>query len=259
MPRYIAWISALAVTVLGTPLWAERLDFHFQENLPIGDAVFPVNLTLRLEASDLTRLETDLFVDLTSFKDRLPALVSGPLYDDCTYGISVDLREVTARERSAAVSGQVTLRLNSCREVDGETVLRRGLSGKVDFTADLFARVEANCLVTGLDDLELNGRGLVGGLADLVGVVARARSVILTRAEKITSENPICPELPEAVEVLDPVFNRGGFRRFPNGALGAEMGGSIEVSATSMMALIGALKAEGVLDDLSRANTCACE
>lgn len=260
--RHLVFALSGAAALIGPAAHGETLDFHFRETLTFENNRIPINFTVRLRDVAQTRLRTDLFVDLLPFQEKLPEVVEGPLYDDCEFGVSLDLDSLTPSDSGAGavVEGLVTLRLNSCWEEEGITYRQSGLSAQVDFAADIFGEVSNNCLVAGLRDVELNVKGLIGVFADLFGIVEKAKSVIDDVVDETLTRNPICPDLPEPVAILKPHFDVGGLRTLPSGSLGAQIAGTVEVSATSLIGIIKSLDEAGAFDapEDDTEEECAC-
>jgi hypothetical protein len=211
----------------------------------------PVVLYLGLAPAADTRLHAEAFIDLRLAQIRLPELLSGVVVDKCRQEILLDFVGATAERDAVRAVGSVEARFYTCRK-EGSSEEERGrrlFTQQVDAVAVATALVRENCIVIRLVDLELDPKGILGGLASLLGLTERVRASILERSATVFAENPICPALPAELSSLDLRFTSGGPREIAAGGLGAALAGSVDTSAATLVSLLAVMKERGVLEE----------
>jgi hypothetical protein len=118
----------------------------------------------------------------------------------------------------------------------------------VDAIATAKATVRDQCIEFSLTDVELDPRGFLGAIANLLGLTTLVRSAILEEGGKFLSENPVCATLPNEISTLAPSFSDGGAREIGNGGIGAVLSGSVDTSAATIVSLLALMKERGVLE-----------
>jgi hypothetical protein len=224
--------------------YAGDVAFRIAETLPAGDRDIPFALYLGLAPATDTRLGANAFLDLRDLQLALPDLLTGPLEPAC--GLGLDLRFGGAEAVGDAVRARASVdaRLYRCRQRGTEDEQRgaRLFTQAIDVEAKLAAGLAGECLEFRLVDLDLAPRGLLGGLASLLGVTERARAAIAEKARAVLAENPVCPDLPPALDLLEPKFSAAGLREIGTGGIGAALSGSVDISAERLVALIALIE-----------------
>ena len=221
-------------------LYAGDVTFRIPEALatPRGDIPFTLYLGLVPQAE--TRLGARGVLDLRDLQSALPDLLSVPVEPSCALGLDVDFQDAEAEGEAVRAQATVVARLYRCRE-RGTAEERRGgrlFTQTIDVAAKISANAVGECVAFRLVELELDPRGLLGGLATLLGVTERARAGILAQARDVLSENPVCPDLPEALARLDPRFTRIGLVEVGNGGVGVALAGDVELGAQTLLDLL---------------------
>jgi hypothetical protein len=219
-------------------------------DLPIGPQTLPFVLYAGLSAETETRLGVNTFVDLRLVQTRLPKLVWGVLEETCEREIAIRLIETEAAGDLVRARGTVRARFFFCNRSDltGEKRGTLWLSQNVDAIATAKATVRDQCVEFSLTDVELDPRGFLGAIANLLGLTKLVRSAILEEGGKFLSENPVCATLPNEISSLAPSFSDGGAREIGNGGIGAVLSGSVDTSAATIVSLLALMKERGVLE-----------
>lgn len=227
---------------------AADVAFRIDETIPGRGRDVPVTLYLGLrpEAEIPTRLSAKALLDLRELQQALPELLSGPIEPSC--GLGVDLRFLGAEAVTDEIraTASVDARLYRCRD-RGTADERRGarlFTQTIDLEATVGMSRIGDCIAFRLTGLDLDPRGLLGGLATLFGVTERARSAILEQAQVTLAENPVCPDLPEALDLLDPDFVTAELSEIAAGGVGAALAGSVDIAAGNLVALLSLVGAE---------------
>lgn len=220
--------------------FAGEVTFRIAETLPAKGRDVPFELFLGIAPETRTRLVANALVDLRHLQAVLPDLLTGAIEPSC--GLGLDLRFVGAEAVGEAVRARASAdaRVYRCRQRGTEAERRGGrlLSQTIDVDATLSAGLESGCMAFRLVDLDLKPKGVLGGLATLFGVTERARSAILAKARTVLAENPVCPDLPPALELLDPRFATAGLRQIGEGGIGASLSGSVDAGAATLVDLL---------------------
>lgn len=224
--------------------FAGEIMFRIPADLPVRSEDIPIVVYAGLSPVSDTRLGANALVDLRLVQIRLPELLSGVVVEECGQEVTLDLAGVGAEGDRLRAGGTVAARFFRCRG-EGTPEEARGVrifSMTVDAVAVATAAVRDDCVFFDLVDLQLDPQGLIGGLASLLGFTERARQGILRKAETVLAEKPVCPELPETLSSLAPSFTSGGPREVGEGGIGAALGGSVDVSAGTLVSLLAVLK-----------------
>jgi hypothetical protein len=170
----------------------------------------------------------------------------GPAEPSCSLGLDIDFHGAEAEGEAIRTRATVVARLYRCRD-QGTPEERRGgrlFTQAIDVVAAVSAGADGDCVAFRLVDLELDPRGLLGGLATLLGITERARAGILAEARETLSENPVCPDLPDALSRLDPRFVQIGLTELGDGGIGVALAGDVELGAQTLLDLLVAAAAQ---------------
>lgn len=229
--------------------YSGALAIRIAESIPTtkGDSL-PVTLFLGFEPETESRLGINAFLDLRELQRALPERLSGTLDPDCGLGLDITLDGVAAEGNQVRGKGSVLARLYRCRDRDTPEEQRgmRLLSQTIQVEALASAKLEDDCIRFELANLQLDPHGFLGGLANLFGITERARTALLAKAAETLDETPICPEFPPALNLLEPKIVSGGAQEIPSGGLGADLKGSIDLSAETIVALFELAQAKGL-------------
>jgi hypothetical protein len=229
--------------------YAGDVAFEIDRTYRLGGKEMPFTFYLGLSPQSETRLAVNAFVDLRPLQAELPALASRPLDATCSLRLDFDVDDAVAEGETVRATGSVLATLYRCpgRGTEDEQRGIRLWSQRIDFVAAAAASVERDCVAFRLTDLDLRPRGLIGGVATLIGLTERARAAILDRSGTLLRANPVCPDLPETLGMLDPHYAGGGLREIGDGGLGAALSGSVDASAGTVIGLLAALRTRGIL------------
>jgi hypothetical protein len=218
----------------------------------VGDTNLPFTLYVGLSPASETRLAVKAFVDLRPLQTELPAIASRSIDASCSLALDFDVDDAVAERETVRASGSVLATLYRCRSHDTENEHRgmRLWSQRIDFVAAATAGIERDCVAFRLADLDLRPRGLIGGVATLIGLTERARVAILDRGGAFLKDNPVCPKLPETLVMLDPQYVTGGLREIGDGGVGAALSGSVDASAGTVIRLLAELRTRGILGEV---------
>ncbi|MEY8842445.1 hypothetical protein AB9K41_25720 [Cribrihabitans sp. XS_ASV171] len=211
----------------------------------------PYTLYLKFTPATRTRMTVDAFVDLRGVQRNLPGLLSQVVEETCKHRYAVAVADSRASGDHVSVRGQVQAKFWHCNTRD-PAIHYRGLlllAQNVDFAATASARVHGNCLRLRLADVQIDPGGLLGALANLFGLTEKARQIILEKGAEVLAAHPVCPDLPPDLAPLAPRFTGGGTREVGTGGLGADLHGSVDTSAATMISLLQAMKRRGMLDE----------
>lgn len=227
--------------------YAGDVAFRIANTFPAEGRAIPFEAYLGLTPETRTRLGGKGFVDLRHLQSVLPDLLTGALDPSCGLGLDLRFEGAEADGDKLRARASTDARVYRCRQ-RGTEEERRGvrlLTQTIDIDATLSARLEGECIAFRLDELALAPKGLLGGLANLFRVTNRARAAILAKARETLAENPVCPDLPPALDLLDPHFSDGGLREIGNGGIGAALFGSVDLSAANLVELLALVEAPG--------------
>jgi hypothetical protein len=224
-----------------------------------GDVAFRIGETFRAEGQDIpfsvylglapetpTRLGGKAFVDLRGLQAALPDLLSGTIEPSCGLGLDLRFEGAEAEGDTIRARASADARAYRCRQRGTEDESRgvRLLAQTIDIDATLRGSLAGECIAFQLVDLELEPKGLLGGLATLFGVTERARAAILVEARTTLAGNPVCPDLPPALAILAPRLSAASLREIGEGGIGAALSGSVDVTAATLVDLLALVAAD---------------
>ena len=226
--------------------YAGRVQIALSKDVALRDTPVPFTVFAGLQEAGPTRLNLKAFVDLRGLQDMAPGILNGPLEESCNRQIYLEMRDITAEAETVRVEGTVRAQFTRCNREDEPGL--RYFGATVDAVAVAKAEVEGQCLTFSLEGIDLDPRGFVGGVSDLFGLTRRINDAVLEKGGEFLDAHPVCPPLPEEFAVLDPIYDSGGTREIVPGGMGAAIAGSVDVSASTLVKLLGGLKEMGVLE-----------
>ena len=233
-------------------LYAGDFSVKAPFDIPAEKAPVPVVLYSGLSPEGETRLKIRSFVDLRQMQQQLPELLSGVVVDNCKHQFALDFTAADAQANDIRAWGTVNAKFFRCKGEDDDIAARgrQFLAPSIDAFAVASAEVVDQCVVIRLRDIQLNPRGFLGGVANLFGLTAIARSVILKEGAELLAEKPVCPTLPAELAPLAPRYDTGGVLEVGEGGIGAELSGSVDTSASTLIKLLTVIKEQGVLEEI---------
>ncbi|AXI47842.1 hypothetical protein C1J03_18605 [Sulfitobacter sp. SK012] len=241
--------TAIADRLADPADYAGNVTFRIAEAFPIGDSSVPFALYLGLAPETETRLRVNALIDLRELQRALPGLISDTLNPSCGLSLDVTLNDARAAGDTVRGSGTVKAVVYRCK-ISGTGEEERGarlLTQTVDVDVAVGVGIQGDCIVFSLVDLELAPRGVIGWLANLLGVTERVRTVIRETGRATLSENPVCPDLPEALTLLDLHYSQVDLREIGSGGIGAILSGSVDTGAETLISLLALGQTNGVL------------
>jgi hypothetical protein len=232
--------------------YAGDVAFEIARSYSLGGTDIPFTFYVGLSPETETRLAVRAFVDLRPLQTELPVVASRPIDANCSLRLDFDVDDAVADRETVRATGSVLATLYRCQGRGTEDE-RRGMrlwSQRIDFVAAATAAVEQDCVAFRLTDLDLRPRGLIGGVATLIGLTERARIAMLDRGGTLLENNPVCPDLPDTLVMLDPHYVAGGPREIGEGGVGAALSGSVDASAGTVIRLLAVLRARGILGEV---------
>ncbi|WP_170335595.1 hypothetical protein [Ruegeria arenilitoris] len=226
--------------------YAGRFQIKLTKEVPLRDIPVPFTVYSGIEEASPTRLRLRAFMDLRGLQEKAPEILTGPLEESCKRQIYLEIRNVTAKGETVKVEGSARARFTTCnrREEPGF----RYFGATVDAVAVAKAEVKGQCLTFSIEGVDLDPRGFIGAVSDLFGLTNRINEAVLEKGGEFLAANPVCPPLPEEFSVLDPIYESGGTREIAPGGMGAAVVGSADVSAETIVKVLGGLKELGVLE-----------
>lgn len=232
------------------PLPEAAVSFRFEEDLTTAVPPVPYRLDVTMAPASSTRISVGVKLDLREVQQRLPELGKGALLvDDCRARVEVQSIETVAQGASLVALARLDARNYTC-ERTGDSAWQRGeleRSEQVDVRAEVSASVVENCAVFHLADLARDpplpmvAEGRQGARSEA------ARTLFVDAVDHLLKDRPLCPELPAELRVLDPQFRSGEPMEMGSGGLGFGLEGSVDLSATTIVALLQLLQERGVL------------
>lgn len=226
--------------------YAGRFQIKLTKEVPLRDIPVPFTVYGGLEESSQTRLRLKAFMDLRGLQENAPRLLTGPLEESCKRQIYLEIQDVTAIGDAVKVTGSARARFSTCNRHEEPGIHYFGAT--VDAIAVGKAEVEGQCLTFSIEEVDLNPRGFIGAVSNLFGLTNRINEAILVKGGEFLASHPVCPPLPDEFSVLDPIYESGGTREIAPGGMGAAIVGSADVSAQTIVELLGELKELGVLE-----------
>lgn len=247
------WITAQVVAIalaLAMPAaHAQEVHFTVDEVLPLENKEVPYLLEVTLRVASPTRVGVDAVLDLRDLQAMLEDDLSEEvLVDVCGNRTVLDDVEVKTLDDVVALKGQLQSQLFECRRTGEVGWQREGEKDRLalGFSARASAAVVDNCAVFELVDLSLEPQGRDGPSEEDEDLQA-ARILLLEAVNVLLRRRPLCPELPPELASLDPAYDAGGPTELGDGGLGVYLVGSIDVSTTTIVGILGALQSKGIL------------
>ncbi len=229
---------------------AGTVAFRFEDSLKALDPPLSYGLDLRLRAVSPTRIAATAGLDLRDVQRRLPDMANGAvLVDDCRARVEVQDIELLAQAENLVALARLDARSYTC-ERTGDSSWQRGAlerAEEVDVRAEISASVTDNCLIFHLVDLARDpplpvvAEGRQGARSEA------ARTLFIDAVDHLLQDRPLCPELPAELRVLDPQFRSGAPMEMGSGGLGFGLEGSVDLGATTIIAMLQLLQERGVL------------
>ncbi|MCG7520749.1 hypothetical protein [Ruegeria sp. Ofav3-42] len=238
--------SSSAATGIDPATYAGRFQIKLTKEVPLRDIPVPFTVYGGLEESSPTRLRLRAFMDLRGLQEKAPQILTGPLEESCKRQIYLEVRDVTAIDDTVKVEGSARAQFTRCTRQEEPGF--RYFGATVDAVAVAKAKVEGQCLTFSIESVDLSPRGFIGGVSNLFGLTNRINEAVLEKGGEFLASHPVCPPLPEEFSVLDPIYESGGTREIAPGGMGAAVVGSADVSAETIVKVLGALKELGVLE-----------
>lgn len=228
----------------------DRLEIRIADNFEMRDREIPYGIDIGLAAIGPTRIGIETTLDLRDLQAGLPDLLTGEtLLDICGGRVALGRLEAEAREERLIATALINLEAFDC-ERTGPGTWERGalqIAEEVGLRAELSADFIESCVVFRLLDLARDPPGAMARMETGSGRAEAARALLLEAVGLILEENPLCPEVPEELAVLDPSFDRGAPQEIGDGGVGVVVDGSIEVSPRTVVDLLRLLQARGAL------------
>lgn len=233
---------AAVVCLSATTPRAEADEFRTRvvSSVPVRTTRIPYTADVTLRDVSATRLGVRVVLDLRQFQANAAGILSRVLDETCHHKYAAAVADAGAQGASVTLRGQFQAKFFTCNDSDPKVHYRGSLmfGQNVDVAAAASARVRGNCLHLQLDGLQLDLVGLVGGLAEIVGLQDKAQELIIEKGNAILAGHPVCPKLPPEFAALDPEFYGGGTTEIGSGGVGAYLDGSVDVSAATLLSLV---------------------
>ncbi|WP_170350967.1 hypothetical protein [Ruegeria atlantica] len=238
--------NSSVTTGIDPATYAGRFQIKLTKEVPLRDIPVPFTVYGGLEESSPTRLRLKAFMDLRGLQEKAPQILTGPLEETCKRQIYLEIRDVTAIGDTVKVEGSARAQFTRCnrREEPGF----RFFGATVDAVAVAKAEVKGQCLTFSIESADLSPRGFIGAVSNLFGLTNRINDAVLEKGGEFLAAHPVCPPLPDEFSVLEPVYESGGTREIAPGGMGAAVVGSADVSAGTIVKVLGGLKELGVLE-----------
>ncbi len=227
-----------------------RLEIRIGDILEMRGREIPYGIDIGLDAIGPTRIGIETTLDLRGLQAQLPDLLAGEtLVDICGGRVALRRLEAEAREERLIATGLLDVETFDCGRTGPGTWERGALlkAEEVGVRVELSAEVVEGCVVFRLLDLARDPPGALGQLETGSGRAEAARALLLEAVGLLLEENPLCPDVPEELAVLDPSFDRGAPQEIGEGGVGVVLDGSIEVSPRTVIDLLRLLQARGVV------------
>ncbi|MEM0946213.1 MAG: hypothetical protein AAGK37_02315 [Pseudomonadota bacterium] len=241
--------GAIFVCLAAGVAQAKDVRFEFNDTLQVQDTEISYGADLTLRAVGPTRVEVEALLDLQDLQRRIEADMSGvQLIDVCGNRTDVTSISLDAEDQTVGLSGALTSQVFEC-ERTGATGWQRGEAIRLlslRFSAQATAQVDEDCITFELLDLTL----VPAGRADVPKEdpdLQAARVLLLEAVNVLLRRRPLCPELPPELAVLDAQLETGGPQEIGDGGLGIYTRGSVDVSPTTIIGILGVLQNEGAI------------
>jgi hypothetical protein len=240
----------MTVGLWGTAAQADQVSYRLTETIQVQDTQLPYTVDLDLSDETPSRLGFDVVLDLRQLQQGArSAFPQEPFIDTCNARLSNPKLLVSANGDSLSVEGQFHAEFYACdrdklRPIDrGEQVF----SEVISLTAAASLNVRGQCLYFGVEDLALALKDPVDGVADQRDFMTKAQDLFIETSDAFLEQHPICLTLPPELASLTPQNFTGGTREMGDGGVGAQLKGSVDVSAATILDVLNALQAKGVI------------
>lgn len=238
--------ASFATSGIDPATYAGRFHIKLTKEVPLRGVPVPFTVYSGLEESSPTRLRLRAFMDLRGLQEKAPEILTGPLEESCKRQIYLEIRDVTAIDDTVKVEGSARAQFTRCNRHEEPGI--RYFGATVDAVAAAKAEVKGQCLTFSIESVDLSPRGFIGAVSNLFGLTNRINEAVLEKGGEFLANHPVCPPLPEEFTVLDPIYESGGTREIAPGGMGAAVVGSADVSAETIVKVLGGLKELGVLE-----------
>ncbi|MDV7143680.1 hypothetical protein R3X27_13420 [Tropicimonas sp. TH_r6] len=235
---------------LPAPTTGSGVSYRIDESLATLDTEIAYGLDLRISETAPTRLGADAILDLQDIQRKLPDLLANAvLFDKCGARITLQGLEATASGTSLIATGPLELENYECERTDPGTWQRGALTNTeralVRFEAS--TEVEDTCVIFRLLGVEQDPPlpfVAVEGEDDRPEAI---KALLLEAIGLMLEQRPLCPDLPPALELLDPQFTRGTPHEIGDGGVGIALEGSVDLRTTTLVEVLSLLQKRGVL------------
>jgi hypothetical protein len=211
------------------------------EYLEVDGHRLAIPLEIYLEPAGTSRINVKVAGNLRSLQANISGLMSDVVVDKCKIRIALQIDKATAEDDDIRLAGRTQVTLYSCNAEEDLQSRTRTISNIVGINALVHGRIANNCLQAKLESLELDPSGLVGAALNLIGLTESIAQLIRDDLNATLSDEDLCFDLPEVLQVLNTHVSSGGFRDFGNGELGFVVKGRLDVTAQGALDLIGML------------------
>lgn len=229
---------------------ASDVIFTIDQSLVAGGQNIPYAIEVRLTDTAPTRVGFDVVAELNHLQAALPRILALDLDDTCRAHLSLAMTEIRATDDAISLSGAIAAQLfecqplNAARQDRGASIYDQTLTLAITTSAT----IRDECVFLRVDAADVEPAHQREGKQQdhEAEALEKARELVATVAD-VLAKIPICPKLPPELDALDAQFDEGGTREVGDGELTAFMTGEIDVSTSSIIALLIALQARGVL------------
>lgn len=226
--------------------YAGQFQIKLTKEVPLREIPVPFTVYGGLEEASPTRLQLRAFMDLRGLQEKAPQILTGPLEESCKRQIYLEVRDVTSIDDTIKIEGSARAQFTRCNRHEEPGF--RYFGATVDAVAVAKAEVKGQCLAFSIEGVDLNPRGFIGAVSNLFGLTNRINEAVLEKGGEFLAAHPVCPPLPPEFTLLDPIYESGGTREIAPGGMGAAIVGSADVSAETIVEVLGGLKELGVLE-----------
>lgn len=248
-----SWLFAIGLLIccLGAhPSGAQQVSFVVKELLTVSDLELPYTLNLELSAEAPTRVGVNALLDLREIQVAVPErLADNALVDNCGLQVTLDDLSILTTNDAIALDSLLEIKRFDCGRISKKDFRRGDQLGS--FTAKLSALVSVelrdNCAYLKLPDLTLSAPASTREKLLQENTLSEVKGFLLAAIDIVLSETPLCPELPDELASLDPIYKRGGPREIGDGGLGVVLNGSLDVSPSTIIDVLLVLQREKVI------------
>ncbi len=244
-------ICGLTATALWAPAaQADQVSYRLTETVQVQDTELPYTVDLDLSDQTPSRLGFDVMLDLRQLQQGArSAFPQEPFVDSCNLSLSNPKILISAKGDSLSVEGQFHAEFYAC-DRDKLRPIDRGeqlFSEIISLTAAASVNVRGQCLYFGVEDLALALKDPADGVADQRDFMTKAQDTFVETSDAFLEQHPICLTLPPELASLTPQNFTGGTREIGDGGVGVQLQGSVDVSAATILDVLNALQAKGVI------------